>query len=345
MVLLGGEPFSGPKKKERLTMFRYHLVMLLWVCLAAPGAASSWADSMFDQLAQDFGSVPRGPTLNHSFKISNRSDNAVHIANVRVSCGCVTASALDNEIAPGKDGAILAQMDTRRFTGLKTVTIFVQFDRPQWDEVRLTVTANGRDDISVAPESFAFGRTQRGAAPSAAVVVSLRGHSDWQIVDSKCDSNYVQTGVKEQPTEGGEAAFEVSARLRPDTPVGKWYTDVWLTTSDANVPRIRVPLTVEIEPALSVNPHLAELGEVKVGDEVERKILIRGSKPFRITEVKGTDAQLSVHDNNPDSKPVHILTIKLKPAKPGDLKRAVHVTTDLKDEGEVVFQATARVVK
>ena len=323
-------------------MFRYHLV--LGVCLWGSGfaAAGSGGDALFEEQAYNFGSVPHGPTLTHSFRISNRGEQPVHISGVRVSCGCVTASALRNDVAPGKESAIVAQMDTRRFTGHKTVTIFVQLDQPQWEEVRLSVTANSRDDVTIAPESFAFGRTQHGLSPSAHVAVSLRGSSDWQIVESRCESNYVQTSVKEVAGDAGDSSYEVTATLRPETPVGKWYTDVWLTTSDPNVSRVRVPLTVEVEPALRVSPYAADLGMVRLGEEVERRIIVRGATPFRITGVQGTDNELSVKDNSPASKAVHVMTVKFKPTKTGQLDRVVRISTDMKDEGDVDLQVKAK---
>ena len=55
--------------------------------------AGSWADSMFEEFTKDFGSVPRGPLWVHEFKVKNTSNNDVHISNVRVSCGCVNATA------------------------------------------------------------------------------------------------------------------------------------------------------------------------------------------------------------------------------------------------------------
>jgi hypothetical protein len=85
---------------------------------------------MFDQRAQDFGTVPRGAILNHSFQVVNGTRSSVHVAGVCVSCGCTSAAALQSNLEPGKATSILAQMDTRRFAGVKTVTIFVQFDQP-----------------------------------------------------------------------------------------------------------------------------------------------------------------------------------------------------------------------
>src|SRR5206468_7370265 len=90
--------------------------------------AASWGEALFDDLGRDFGSVPRGPTLNHPFRLTNQTGQAVHIASVRVSCGCVSASAIKDELAPGQSTAIMANMDTLRFFGTRTVTIYVQFD-------------------------------------------------------------------------------------------------------------------------------------------------------------------------------------------------------------------------
>ncbi len=80
-------------------------------------------------------------------------------------------------------------------------------------------------------------------------------------------------------------------------PVGRWYTDVWLKTNNPEIPQIRVPVTVEIESALSVSPDAVALGQVAVNGESERRVIIRGVKPFKIIAVKGGDDQLTVHDS------------------------------------------------
>ena len=52
-----------------------------------------------------------------------------------------------------------------------------------------------------------------------------------------------------------------------------------------------------------------------------------------------------MHDGTEDSKPVHVLTVKLKPAKAGDLNRNVRVETDLPDDGTIEFQVSAQVTQ
>jgi len=323
---------------------RYSLVVLLGLCATGP-ASASWADTLFDELSRDFGSVPRGPTLTHPFRLVNKTNQNVHIASVRVSCGCTSAQALQQDLAPGQETAILVQMDTRRFQHTKSVTIFVQFDQPRWEEVRLWVQANSRDDVTVIPESLALGTVKRGSAPAAAVNITFLGDGNWQILGARSDSNYVQPAVKETRRAAGEVSYQLTASLRPDTPAGKWYTDVWLQTNNPTTPRVRVPLTVEVAAPLSISPMTVVLGEVKAGKQVERRLIVRGSTPFRITGIKGTDKLLSVREAEADSKTVHVLTVTLRPNKPGEMSRSLRILTDLPNESDIEFNAKAKVVR
>src|SRR5262249_7364100 len=180
-----------------------------------------------------------------AFRLTNKYNTPVHISHVRVSCGCVTANTLAHDLQPGQSTSIVAQMDTSRFFGSKSVTVYVQFDRPQWQEVALVVQANSRDDVTIAPDSLAFGQVKRGKGSASTVTVTFLG-SAMQVVDVRSESNYVQPVAKELRRTDGEVAYELTARLRPDVPVGKWYTDLWLRTNNPSVPQVRVPLTVEI---------------------------------------------------------------------------------------------------
>jgi hypothetical protein len=325
-------------------MLRYSLVLVLGLACADTASASTWADSLFDELSRDFGTVPKGPTLSHPFRLVNKTNGPVHISNVRVSCGCTSARAMQADLAPGQETFIMVQMDTRRFSNTKAVTIFVTFDQPHFDEVRLWVQANSRDDISVLPESFAFGKIKRGAAPTVTATMTFLGNPNWQILGTTCDSNYVKTSYQLLRRDGGEVAYKLSAALRADAPAGKWFTDVWVQTNNPMSPRIRVPLTVEIEAPLTVSPGTVGLGEVKTGKVAERKVIVRGVAAFRIVSVQGTDKELTVRDSTSESKMVHVLTVTLQPENLGEVNRMLRVVTDMPGDEAIEFNAVAKVV-
>jgi len=318
--------------------------MVLGLMFTGTAAASNWADSLFDEHSRDFGVVPRGPAVTYPFRIVNNTNAPVQITNVRVSCGCTSARALQSNLAPGQETAILVEMDTRRFSGSKNVSIYVQFGQPKFDEVRLWVQANCRDDVSVLPETLAFGKIKRGAPATTSATVTLVGNLNWQITGISCESNYVKPAFEQIKRSGSDVTYKLTADIRSDTPAGKWFTDVWLQTNNAAAPRIRLPLTIEIEAPLTVSPKTVGLGEVKAGKLAERKVIVRGAQPFRVIGVQGTDKELSVRDNASESKTVHVLTVTFQAQQAGEMQRTLRVLTDLEGEESIEFSAVAQVM-
>jgi hypothetical protein len=323
-------------------MLRYLLSLAASFCLLA--AAASGAENLFKEQNHDFGSVPRGPTLSYSFRLTNTTGAELHISGVRVSCGCVTAWAPKTELKPGQEGTIEARMDTSRFTNVRRVTIFVQLDQPRWEEVQLSVQANSRDDVALAPESLAFGHVRQGSPAETRLKIAFGGGGQWKVLDARSDSGYVVPKVEKPSGSGDDWPYHLTARLQPGLTAGTWQTGVWLTTDNPAVPKLRVSATVTIDPAVSVSPAVANLGELKTGAEAERRVLVRAPQPFRITRIQGTDAQLSVTDSVTESKAIHTLVVKFKAGSPGDLKRTIKVLTDMKDSPEVSFEATAQTI-
>ena len=311
-------------------MYRVSFALFAAFALAAPAGAQSLA-GLFDARSHDFGNVPIGPTLNHSFTIKNSSNETLQIYNVHVSCGCTSASAQKATIAPGETGTIYAAMDTRRFTGAKSVTIYVDFSAPRRETVNLVVSAYGRTDIAMSPDHLAFGTVMKGSSPSTSTQITFANGN--RISEATCESGYVKMGVKETQSPYGGTSYELVANLRPDLPVGTWYTDVWVKTQDNN--RIRIPLTVQVDPALRVTPAAVSFEPVATTQEVTKKVIVNGSQPFKILEVKGGEGEFKAVDVDHDSKAVHVVTIAFKPDKEGEIIRTLKILTDMKEENAV----------
>jgi hypothetical protein len=323
-------------------MVRNCLVGLVLLVASAQARATP-AEAMFDELSRDFGSVPHGQVLVHPFRLVNNTGSTVRITGIRVSCGCTSARAITSVLAPGQETAIVASMDTGRFYNGKNVTIFVTFDQPR-EEVRLWVQANSRNDIRFSEDGIGFGKIKRGATPTGKITVTFYGDGKTQVTEAKSESNYVQSGLKEISRNAGEVTYEVSGNIRADIPAGKWYTDIWLKTNNPAMPKLRVPVTIEVEAILSVNPNTVALGQVKAGTELDRKVILRGATPFRITGISGTDNMVRVVEADSESKTVHVLTVTLSPLEPGALSRVIRVHTDLQNGGDIEFNAQAEVV-
>ena len=184
------------------------VVLLAGFVLTQP-ASAGWADSLFDEMSKNFGDVPHGQILTHTFRIKNTTPNPVTISALRVSCGCVSAVVNSGTLATGQETTLVAKMDTSRFDNVRTVTIFVTFGTPAFDEVRLTVSANSRTDFAVQPEQLVFGTIKRGSGTSSTVTLTFFGQTGAKITEVKAESNYIKTTVQEVKRPDGATAFEV----------------------------------------------------------------------------------------------------------------------------------------
>ncbi len=321
------------------------LVLLGWAASAwvNPAWANPPAEKLFDELSYDFGSVPRGQSLTHPFRVINKTDKTVHVSSVRVSCGrCSSARALQTTLEPGQETVILVHMYSSAFAGVKDISIYVAFG-PRYEEVRLAIRANSREDLAYNPDSLNFGKIKRGAGAAQTMTISFYG-APTKIIEAKSESNYVQLALAPAKGPAGDATYTLEAKIRPDTPAGKWYTDIWVTTTNPAMPKLRVPLTVEVEAALSVSPQAVSLGDIKAGGETDRKVIIRGSTPFRITSITGSDGELEVHEAKSERKAVHVLTVTVRPSVVGELNRTIRVQTDIKNGGDIEFRTIANIV-
>jgi len=326
-------------------MIRFCGATIVVLAFGLSGQAAD-SDAWFPERIKDFGTVPRGPMLTHYYRVNNPTDQPIQIGGVRVSCGCVTVTAPQPIIPPGQNSAILAQMDTRRFVGAKTVTIYVTFIKPRFEEVALQVTAFAREDFMIHPDTIAFGQVAKGQTKQATVRVSFYGDPNWRIEGATSDSSFIKPTFKAVPSQNTtEVGYELTAELGTDIPVGKWFTDVWLKTSNPSASKIRVPLTVEIVAPLTVIPSQVQFGVLKQGDKSEQRVILKGLAPFKIMSVLGMDDGIQlVSPMGGEAKPVQVLTFSLDTKNARKVERKLTIVTDMGSENEIVISAVGEVL-
>lgn len=296
--------------------------------------------SIFPETMKDFGVVPRGPMLKHYFTVKNTTGQNLQLGSVRVSCGCVTANLTSQNLAPGQSAALYATMDTRRFLGDKLVTIYVQVLSPSFEELSLQVKAYSRSDVQISPDTLNFGRVQRGKPNGGKVTVSFYGNPGWQITQATCPSNYVTPKVTQVKATAAEVAYEIEAELRADIPVGRWFTDITLQTNQESVPRLRVPVSVEVTSVVVAQPTELRWPTAKVGEPAETRVILRAAEPFKIVRVEGAQGPLAVEGVDDEAKAIHVLTFRYTATEAGQFQGTLKVVTDVKDEPEVVLPAS-----
>jgi hypothetical protein len=91
---------------------------------AAPAADPNAGDFKFKEETWDFGTIPQGTPVKHSFNFTNTGKSPIVIQNVQASCGCTTPTWPKEPILPGKSDVIDVQYNAANPGGFnKSITI------------------------------------------------------------------------------------------------------------------------------------------------------------------------------------------------------------------------------
>lgn len=276
---------------------------LALVCLALVRPADSvaanedWPKLLFKTTSHDFGTVARGATAEYRFEMENPYVEDVHIERIEATCGCTNRTVTKPRLKTYETGEIVITLDTRRFYGQKDVTLKVFFDEPFKAVFPLKLTSYIRPDVVFQPGTVQFGSVPQGQSVKKRVSVSYAGRSTWKLLDvrSECphlDVEMAETERSADPrTNVGKVAYDLVVTLKDGAPTGYLKELVVLRTNDTNQQTARIPLTVEglVVPSLSVHPAVIMFDVVPAGETVTKNLVVRGQKPFRVTEVEGPD--------------------------------------------------------
>ena len=320
-----------------------HLILITAVSVLTPSVcdAQQWARKMFPDVQHDFGSVARGAKAQHRFKLKNLYKEDVHISNVRVSCGCISVKPSKKSLVTYEKGELIVDLNTRSFQGQRRSTITVTFDRPFYAEVQLHITAYIRTDVVFSPGAVDFGTVSQGTAAKKKITVNYAGRDDWKIVDVTSAGDHYEVDVVEKSRGGGRVSYELSIRLKDDTPAGYVKQPLTLVTNDHNLKR--VPLYVEgrVAPSIAVSPASLSLGVVKPGKKVTRLLVVTSDKPFRILSVDCGDDCFKFKVSEAAKKQHRIPVTFTAGDKPSKVAQSIRIMTD---RGGVECLASASVV-
>jgi Protein of unknown function (DUF1573) len=291
-----------------------------------------------DGLTHDFGTVARGARLVHHFTITNIYAVRMEITSLKPGCGCVTATAPKRVLAPRESTTIEVRLDTGRIpAGSKTVGVRVAVGPEYTSSAELKVTATSRADVVFNPGEVNFGTVTRGSASKQTIDVDYAGALDWKVTEVLArDVPYTISAreVSRRKARGvNYVSYRLEVALKKDAPAGALKHTIYLKTNDTSSPSVPVLIEANVQQAVTVTPAALSLGAVKAGTPLVRRVIVRGTKPFRVTEVTGTGkgvelgAELSAKD-----EVAQFVTFKCQFDAEGPFKRELKIKTSLQDE-------------
>ena len=79
----------------------------------------------FSETKHDYGMIEQGEKVSHVFTFKNTGNEPLVLSNVKPSCGCTTPSWTKEPVAPGEEGEILVEFDSKGKSGKQTKTVTI----------------------------------------------------------------------------------------------------------------------------------------------------------------------------------------------------------------------------
>jgi hypothetical protein len=318
----------------------------LLVVLACSGLAhgQDWARKMFETTSHDFGNVARGARVEYDFKFHNPYKEDVHIVDVRSSCGCTTPRVLKDTVKTYEETAVVAAFNTRTFLGQRSATVTVVIDKPFYAEVQLQVAGYIRRDIVIHPGEVDLGTVDQGTPVEKEISISYAGRNDWQILDVKSGSPYLDAQIAETRRDSGQVAYSLKVFLKPDAPSGSISEQLVLLTNDQRSPEVPLDVEGRVVAELTVSPASLLMGVLEPGQKATKQLVIKAKRPFRITGIDCNDECFEFKASDA-AKPMHVVPITFVAGdKTGKVTQKIRVSTDLGEDVVAEFSAYAQVV-
>src|SRR5207253_4993209 len=141
----------------------------------------------------------------------------------------------------------------------------------------------------------------------------------------------------------GQIGYKISVALKPDTPAGPLKHDFFLKTNDPSCPLLPILVEATVQAPLSATPDTARIGTVMVGQTGTQKVIVKGSRAFRITAIEGQADGITAE--SPDvTGATHTITTKWQPTAAGELRRQLVVKTDLDKDTSITVPVEGNAV-
>ncbi len=105
--------------------------------------------------------------------------------------------------------------------------------------------------------------------------------------------------------------------------------ELHLRTNDPASPLIAVLVQADVQSAVTLSPGVLRLGQAMVGDVLSRKVVVRGTKPFRVLGVDGLGDGITLAAEPATAAALtQVLTFKCQLSKAGELRKQLQIRTD-----------------
>lgn len=295
----------------------------------------------------DFGVVPYQSHQEHVFEFENPFDFPIHLIGIRTSCVCTAPSITTPSVAPGEFGSVRAIFDTKGKSGQKkaTITVSIRKDHPytQYGELLFSVAGTIRRDVVLDPGQVSFDDVTFGQDAKRVIKLLYAGNVEWRIKELHSSNPNLTVSATEtqRNPQTGRIDYDLTLELNASQSVGPFADQISITTNDVNNKNITIHVQGTVKAVVQVSP--IRLGVLELGQKVERRLIVRGVRPFELKGVKAGDNRIHFSPV-PGTKTLHTVPYIVDTSRLGPIVSEILIETGDPDQQSTVVSFEAQVV-
>lgn len=204
-----------------------------------------------DSLKYEFGSMQRGTSRKHSFKVTNTGSKPLNVQVVGTTCKCTAGDMAKNPIPPGETENLTLTWVAKVNAGTFRQTATVETNDPRARRVELTVEGMVTDVSTVEPNQWFFDKLRAGDDRTESVYVMSFEEEDLEIETAEIENpedqdkyriDVVEVPQDELPNAKAKAGYRIDVTPLDKLALGPIHDWVMLKTNLPDAEELRVPI-------------------------------------------------------------------------------------------------------
>lgn len=150
---------------------------------------------VFEDEIFNFGKIYIGEIVEYGFKFKNLGSGELIINNVKSSCGCTAALVSKNHLQKNETGEVKVKFNPGRYVGKVSKSVVVNSNDPKCSAVKLTITGEVIEEVSINPKQINFGIIRKG--DSCTRNIEIKTIPELKIEIKKVESPNPYISIKE----------------------------------------------------------------------------------------------------------------------------------------------------
>ncbi|MDP2990115.1 MAG: DUF1573 domain-containing protein [Kiritimatiellota bacterium] len=231
-----------------------------------------------------FGTLSNTNDVPHTFVLANEGAVPLAIYRVQADCGCTRVRLEDKIIHPGEQTTVQVRLILKGRAGGQHKRVTIESNDPDQPRLVLSLIGKAVAEVELKPDRLYWGNLRSDAEEVKTVDIrfdeSVPGHITGAGVNSPAFAVDLETN---------KSGMAYRLRIRPVPPLvlGRFATNVWITTDSPRYPQISVPMQGRVVGDIYTVPDELWLAS-DTTQSVSRLLMVQSSRKqnFKIVRVE-----------------------------------------------------------